>query len=434
MHHIKKMELIVDLHTHSSFARATSNALTLENIYKWAKIKGINVISTADFTHPKWFSELKSKLEMDEGGLLKLQDKYTKEIDKSLPDSVKNNTVRFILSTEISNIYSKGGKVRRLHNLVIVPNFEVASELIAQLSLIGNLHADGRPIIGMDSKELLRMTIDSHPDSMFIPAHIWTPWFAMFGSNSGFDSVTEAFEELAPHIKAVETGLSSDPFMNWRLSQLDNMTIVSGSDAHSLPKLAREANILDCELTYIDIISAIRTNDKRFVGTLEFFPEEGMYHLDGHRKCGVRLTPKETKQLKGVCPTCGGKLVVGVMHRVETLADRPEGYIPKNHKTVESIVPIVEIIAEVKGIKSIAAKGVVNEYDKVIATLGDDFSILRHRSVDEIARAGFEGIAMAIQKIRNKDIFIDPGYDGVYGIVKIFKPGEMHEAAQLNLL
>lgn len=428
------MELIVDLHTHSSFARATSKQLTLENIYKWAKIKGINVISTADFTHPKWFSELTSKLEPDGNGLLKLKDKYSNQIE-SIHRSVKNNIVRFILSTEISNIYSKNGKVRRLHNLVIVPNFEVASEIISQLSRIGNLNADGRPIIGMDSKELLRMTINSHPDSMFIPAHIWTPWFAMFGSNSGFDSIEEAFEELSPHIKAVETGLSSDPWMNWRLKQLDGLTITSGSDAHSLPKLAREANILNCEISYKEIIDAIRTNDERFVGTLEFFPEEGMYHLDGHRKCSVRLTPKQSKAKNLICPVCGNKLVIGVMHRVDDLADRPEGYIPKNHKVVESIVPIIEIIAEVKNVKSIHSKTVVDEYDRVIASLGDDFTILRHRSVDEIAKTGFPELAVAIDKIRKKDIFIDPGYDGVYGIVKIFKPGEMKERSrQLSLI
>ncbi len=429
------MELIVDLHIHSSFARATSPSLTLENIYKWAKIKGINVISTADFTHPKWFTELTSKLEPDGKGLLKLKDEYTKQIDHDLPTTVKNNLVRFILSTEISNIYSKNGKVRRLHNLVIVPNFEVASDIISQLSRIGNLKADGRPIIGMDSKELLRMTVKSHPDSMFIPAHIWTPWFAMFGSNSGFDTVLEAFEELTPHIKAIETGLSSDPEMNWRLKQLESMTIVSGSDAHSLPKLAREANILDCECSYKEIISAIRTNDKRFIGTLEFFPEEGMYHLDGHRKCNVKLTPTESKKIKDICPVCGNKLVVGVMHRVDDLADYPERYEPKNHKLVESIVPIVEIIAEVKNVKSIHSKTVIDEYDKVIANLGDDFSILRHRSVAEIAKAGFPEIAVAIDKIRKKDIYIEPGYDGVYGIVKIFKPGEMVErSGQLSLI
>lgn len=419
------MDLIVDLHIHSSFARATSKNLTLENIYKWAKIKGINVISTADFTHPKWFGELTSKLEIDEDGFYRLQEKYSKPVDESLPASVKNNLVRFILSTEISNIYSKNGKVRRLHNLVIVPNFEVASSMIGQLGKVGNLKADGRPIIGMDSKELLRMTVQSHPDSIFIPAHIWTPWFAMFGSNSGFDSIEEAFEELAHEIKAIETGLTSDPYMNWRLSQLDGITITSGSDAHSLPKLAREANIMNCKLNYKDIVDGIKTNDDRFVGTLEFFPEEGMYHLDGHRLCGVKFDPVESKKLKNICPVCHKKLVIGVMHRVDDLADRKVGFIPKNHKLVESIVPIIEMIAEVKNIKSILAKSVVEEYDRVIAALGDDFTILRKKSVEEIVQAGFPQLAVAIEKVRNKDLFIDPGYDGVYGTVKIFKPGEM---------
>lgn len=429
------MELIVDLHIHSRFARATSNQLTLPNIYKWAKIKGINVIATADFTHPAWFEELHDGLEPAEDGLFKLKKEYSDPVDATLPQSVRDNIVRFILSVEISNIYSKNGKVRRLHNLVIVPDFTTASKIISELSRIGNLRADGRPILGMDSKELLRITVESHPDSIFIPAHIWTPWFAMFGSNSGFDSIEEAFEDLSPHIYAVETGLSSDPFMNWRLSALDGKTLVSGSDAHSLPKLAREANILNCDLSYKQIIGAIKTNDEKFVGTMEFFPEEGMYHLDGHRKCNVRLTPTQTNEKNGICPVCGGKLVVGVMHRVETLADRPEDYIPKSHKIVESIVPIVEMIAEIKGIKSINAAGVVNEYEKVYSTLGSDFKILRHVSPEQIKKAGFTELAVAVGKVRKKDIVLEPGYDGVYGVVKVFKPGELdRENGQMNLL
>lgn len=415
------MELIVDLHIHSRFARATSKQLTLQSIYRWAKIKGINVIATGDFTHPVWFNELSAGLVEAEDGLFALKPELAKSIDASLPKSVRSNTVRFIFSVEISNIYSKNGKVRRLHNLVIVPNFKIASEVIKRLSKIGNLRSDGRPIIGMDSKELLKITIDSHPDSIFIPAHIWTPWFSMFGSNSGFDSVEEAFEELSDNIYAIETGLSSDPWMNWRLKQLDGITIVSGSDAHSLPKLAREANILNCQLSYKDIVDGIKTNDKRFVGTMEFFPEEGMYHLDGHRSCNVKLTPTQSKKIKDICPICGKKLVIGVMHRVDDLADRPEGFVPKTHKVVESIVPIVEIIAQVKGIKSIHAKGVVEEYEKVYSSLGSDFYILRHVSKEVISKAGFSDLAVALDKVRKKDLFIDPGYDGVYGTVKIFK-------------
>lgn len=429
------MELIVDLHIHSRFARATSKQLTLPNIYKWAKIKGINVIATGDFTHPAWFEELHDGLEPAEDGLFKLKKEYADPVDATLPRSVRDNVVRFILSVEISNIYSKNGKVRRLHNLVIVPDFAVASKVISELARIGNLRADGRPILGMDSKDLLQITIESHPDSLFIPAHIWTPWFAMFGSNSGFDSIEEAFEDLAPYIYAVETGLSSDPFMNWRLSSLDGKTLVSGSDAHSLPKLAREANIINCELSYKQIIDAIRTNDERFVGTLEFFPEEGMYHLDGHRKCNIRLTPTQTNEKKGICPVCGNKLVVGVMHRVDDLADRSQDFVPQSHKIVESIVPIVEMIAEIKGIKSINAAGVVNEYEKVYSTLGSDFKILRHVGPKEIEKAGFADLAVAIDKVRKKDIVLEPGYDGVYGVVKVFKPGELNrENGQMNLL
>ncbi len=430
------MELIVDLHIHSRFARATSSKLTLPEIYKWAKIKGINVIGTGDFTHPKWFEELENGLEESDGGLYSLKKDLAKEVDKFLPNSVKDNIVRFIPTVEISNMYTRNGKGRRLHNLVITPSLKVAKNINTELTKRGaNLKADGRPIIGMDSYDLLKITINSDPDSLFIPAHIWTPWFAMFGSKSGFDTITDCFGDLSPHIYAIETGLSSDPFMNWRLSQLDKITIISGSDAHSLPKLAREANIINCDLSYKEIIGAIKTNDKRFIGTFEFFPEEGMYHLDGHRKCNIKLLPSETNKLNGICPVCHTPLVVGVMHRVDDLADRPEDFIPKKHKEVHSIVPIIEMIAEIKNIKSIGAKSVVEEYEKIYSTLGSDFSIFRNRTIKEIKDAGFEMLSHAIDKVRRKDIVIDPGYDGVYGIVKVFKAGELEskEDSQLGL-
>ena len=294
------MELIVDLHIHSHHSRATSKNSTIEGLYYWAKIKGINILGTGDFTHPSWFAEMQEKLVMTDEGLYQLKDDIADEIDKTLPKSVRNNFIRFVPTVEISNIYSKGGAVRKLHNVVVTPSLEVAAKINSQLDRIGNLKADGRPILGMDSKHLLQITLESHPDSLFFPAHIWTPWFAMFGSKSGFDSIEEAFEDLAPEIKVVETGLSSDPYMNWRLDELQKVTVISNSDAHSPQKLGREANVLSCEPTYKNIIKAIKTYNDKFVGTIEFFPQEGKYHFDGHRLCNVSFSPEETKKHKSI--------------------------------------------------------------------------------------------------------------------------------------
>ncbi|MCA9371854.1 DNA helicase UvrD [Candidatus Woesebacteria bacterium] len=422
-------EHVVDLHIHSHYSRATSKHSTLEGLYYWGKIKGITIIGTGDFTHPQWFAEIREKLEPAEGGLYKLKDELANEIDKTLPQSVKNNHMRYVLTVEISNIYSKKGKVRKLHNVVIVPDFEAASKVISQLDRIGNLKADGRPILGMDSKHLLEITLASHPDSLFIPAHIWTPWFAMFGSKSGFDSIIEAFEDLAPEIKAIETGLSSDPFMNWRVDELQSVTLVSNSDAHSPQKLGREANIICSSLSYKDIIDAIKTNDKRFVGTIEFFPQEGKYHFDGHRVCGVRFTPSETKKHKGVCPKCHKPLTVGVDFRVGKLANHPEDYKPKKHKQVEYIIPLAEIIAELKG-RGVNTKTVQQEYNKVIEILGNEFDILRTIRVGDIENKGFEELAHVIKRMRMGDVHIEPGYDGVFGVIRLFK--NVQERASLK--
>lgn len=414
------MELIVDLHIHSHFSRATSPAMNVTDLYRWGKIKGINVIGTGDFTHPQYFVELREKLKPAENGLFKLKDEFAKEEDKKIPASCKNNFIRFILTVEISNIYSKNGKVRKLHNLIIVPSFEVASFINAQLSHIGNLKADGRPILGMDSKRLLQITLESHKDSLFIPAHIWTPWFSMFGSKSGFDSIEEAFEELSPHIRAVETGLSSDPFMNWRLKQFEGITLVSNSDAHSPQKLGREANILACEPSYKEIIDAVKTNDERFIGTIEFFPQEGKYHFDGHRVCNVVMSPTETKKHNGICPVCKKSLVIGVDYRVGEIADYPENYKPARHKKVEYIIPLSEILSEIHATGS-SSKKVTADYEKVIAAVGSEFDILRKLPVSKLKDAGFDKLAYSIQKMRSGDVFVQPGYDGVYGVIKIFK-------------
>ncbi len=425
------MELLVDLHVHSHYSRATSRNCTIEGLYFWGKLKGINVIGTGDFTHPEWFQEFRDKLTPVEGGLFELRKEIADEIDRTLPASVRSNLIRFVPSVEIATIYKKGERVRKLHQLIIMPSFEAVSRLNAQLERVGNLKADGRPILGLDSYELLRFALEADKDTLYIPAHIWTPWFGLFGSKSGFDTLTEAYEDLAPEVHAIETGLSSDPAMNWRLKQLDGLAITSNSDAHSPQKLGREATIVNTNLTYVDVIGAIRTNDRRLAGTIEFFPEEGKYHYDGHRACGVKFSPKETKAHDGICPVCHKPLVVGVDYRVDELADRAiEDEKPS--KTVEYIVPLTEVVAELHGTKSTSGKAVVAEYDKLIANLGDEFSILRKLPLDTI-REYSPQVALAVERIRTDKVHKEAGYDGVYGTIKVFKDAA-ERAETLNQL
>ncbi|OGL53873.1 DNA helicase UvrD [Candidatus Shapirobacteria bacterium RBG_13_44_7] len=423
------MELVVDLHVHSHYSRATSKDMDLEHLYQWGKIKGINIIGTGDFTHPKWFEEIQNKLEPAELGLFKLKDDLTQEQDKTLPENVKKNLIRFILTVEISNIYSKNGKVRKLHHLIIAPDFKTVSALNVRLSLIGNLKSDGRPILGLDSYELLKICLETNPDILFIPAHIWTPWFSLFGSRSGFDSLQEAFGNLSSQIFAIETGLSSDPFMNWRLSTLDHITITSNSDAHSPRNLGREATVLNCDLNYSEIIQAFKTNDQRLVGTVEFFPEEGKYHYDGHRSCGVCLSPSESEKLHNLCPKCGQPLVLGVDHRVADLDDRPHDFRPPHHKQVEYIIPLTEILAEIRQVKSSNNQKVATEYHQVISALGNEFFILRKLSLEEIKESGYPQLARALSKMRQGQIVVQPGYDGIYGVIKV-----LSENSQMSLL
>ena len=429
-------ELVVDLHVHSHYSRATSKDCTFEGLYRWGKLKGIHVIGTGDFTHPGWFSEMREKLEPAEPGLFRLRSELAAPIDATLPPSVRDQQIRFVPTVEIATIYSKGGKVRKLHQLIVLPSFEAVSELNARLERIGNLKADGRPILGLDSKELLRHALESSSHALYIPAHIWTPWFGMFGSKSGFDSIVEAYEELAPEIRAIETGLSSDPGMNWRVSHLDGITVTSHSDAHSPAKLGREATAVKAGLSYDDIIGAIKTGDKRFVGTIEFFPEEGKYHYDGHRSCNIRFSPAETKAHAGICPVCAKPLVVGVENRLQELATRPADHQPKNPKRVEYIIPLAEIIAELQGVKSTAGKAVVNEYQNVLERLGNEFDVLRTVPVPAIEAAGFKLLAIAIDRLRRGEVVREPGYDGVFGTIKVFKNAEERNATlnQLSLL
>ena len=365
------MKMIADLHIHSRFSMATSKEGTPENLDFWARKKGISLIGTGDFTHPVWREELKERLVSEGNGLYRLRDAYVKEESRKFP----GEGTRFVVSGEISSIYKKNGKTRKVHNVILLPSLEAADAMAQRLEKIGNIHSDGRPILGMDSHDLLEMMLDVCPEGILIPAHIWTPHFSVLGAKSGFDSVEECFEELAPYIHALETGLSSDPAMNWRISKLDRYQLVSNSDAHSPSKLGREANLLDIDCSYEGLYRAIQTGEG-LEGTVEFFPEEGKYHFDGHRKCGVSLSPVEAERLGGICPVCGKKLTMGVDHRVEQLADRAEGFVKKDGKKYESLVPLPEVISACMGY-STASKKVQGCFEQMIQTLGTEFDILR---------------------------------------------------------
>lgn len=423
------MRFIADLHVHSHYSRATSKDMSPEGIWKWAQLKGVNVIGTGDFTHPGWLKELNEKLEPTGHGLFKLKKEY---LTDDVLESCKAD-VYFVLSAELSCIYSKDGKTRKVHSIILAPDFANAARLNLSLSKIGNLNADGRPILGLGAKELLKITLDASSDNLYIPAHAWTPHFSVFGAASGFDSLEECYDELTPHISAIETGLSSDPLMNWRLSSLDRITLVSNSDAHSAAKIGREANILDTEISYDSLMNAIKTR-KGFLGTIEFFPEEGKYHYDGHRDCGVSLSPKETIHHDYLCPVCGKKLTVGVMHRVEKLADREHGFKPADAPAFTSIIPLPEIIAE--GYKcGVSTKKVDALYFRLLAQLGNELRILMDAPLDDIERAGTPLLREAISRMRAGNVHIAPGYDGEYGKIRIFEEVERKEIkGQLKLL
>jgi uncharacterized protein (TIGR00375 family) len=423
------MRFIADLHVHSHYSRATSKDMSPESIWKWAQLKGITVIGTGDFTHPQWQKELNEKLDPVGNGLFTLKQEYGTE---DVPDACKAD-VYFILSAEISCIYSKNGKTRKIHSVILAPDFASAARLNLALSKIGNLKADGRPILGLDAKELLKIALDASPDALFIPAHAWTPHFSVFGAVSGFDSLEECFEELTPHIYAIETGLSSDPLMNWRLSALDGITLVSNSDAHSAPKIGREANILDSEISYPALTHAIKTR-KGFLGTIEFFPEEGKYHFDGHRDCGVSLSPKETMRHDYLCPVCNREVTVGVLHRVEKLADREEGFKLPGAPPFFSIIPLPEIIAESLNM-GVTSKKVNAQYFLLVERLGCEFKILMDVPLDDIERAGTPLVREAISRMRAGAVQIAPGYDGEFGKVRIFEEEERKDfKGQLKLL
>lgn len=401
------MRYIADLHIHSKYSRACSRDLILENIGTWCDRKGIDIVGTGDFTHPAWFKEIGDQLITDEPGLFRLKNEAAR--------------ARFMLTTEISCIYKQGGQTRRLHICLIVPDLATIEKINTEFDRRGfNRRSDGRPIIGCSAKNLAALVLEANPQSLVFPAHAWTPWFSVFGSKSGFNSLEECFEELTPNIYAIETGLSSDPAMNWRWSALDNITLLSNSDCHSPANLGREANIFDLndnEFNYTGIYEAIKNKDrKKIISTIEFFPEEGKYHFDGHADCQFVASPAESEKLKNICPRCGKKLILGVCHRVNDLADR-ESDVATKHIPYQNIIPLAEIIAATLGVNK-NSKKVINEYRRLTDQYSE-FKILLDLSATELQQAANSSIAESILKMRRGEVVIAPGYDGIFGTIKI---------------
>ncbi|HIJ78472.1 MAG: UvrD-helicase domain-containing protein [Desulfobulbaceae bacterium] len=420
------MKYIADLHIHSPFSRATSKASNLAGLYAWSKVKGINVVGTGDFTHPGWFSQLKEQLEPAEPGLFKLKDEaVAKALAGVSPEDIPT---RFILTAEISSIYKRHDRVRKVHNILYAPDFASVERLNAKFAGIGNIEADGRPILGLDSRNLLEIMLSEAPEGFLVPAHIWTPWFSLFGSKSGFDAIEDCFGDLTEYIFALETGLSSDPDMNRMISALDRFALISNSDCHSPSKLGREANIFDTELSYYALRDALKNPlTGAFKGTIEFFPEEGKYHGDGHRKCQVCLEPKETRDLAAKCPVCGKPLTVGVLHRVMELADREQPFYPDGSPQVTSLIPLPEVLGEIIGAGP-ATKGVMTQYCKVIARFGSEFNLLLNTPIEEINQLS-PILGEAIKRIRRGRVIRKPGYDGEFGVISVFDENELAEMA-----
>lgn len=403
------MKFIADFHIHSKYSRATSPDMDLEMLDKWAKIKGIDVLGSGDFTHPAWMKNIEENLRPSEDGLYVLRN------------CQKEKSTRFLLTSEISCIYTKNSKVRKIHILIFAPSIEIAKKINSELEKNGNIAYDGRPIIGIDAEELAKIIFNISSDCLVIPAHAWTPWFSIFGSRSGFDSIEECFGKFSKYINAIETGLSSDPQMNWRLSMLDNITLISNSDSHSPSKIGREANVFDTEMSFQAIHSALKEKDpKKFLYTVEFFPEEGKYHYDGHALCKASFNPEETKKHRGICPVCKKPLVVGVLSRVSELADRESGVKPKNAIPYKNLIPLSEIIADTLGV-GIASKKVSAMYFNLIEKLGNEFYILMEADENELNSVASKGLSDAILSMRKGEVDIKPGYDGVYGKISVKK-------------
>lgn len=395
-------KLVADFHIHSRYSRATSKDLTVQELAKWAKIKGIGVLGTGDFTHPIWLEELRDALRDTGTGLY------------------EHDGMRFMLTSEVNTLFYKGGKAHQIHHVLLAPSIESVERINRELEPFGSLSLDGRPTLQMEARRLVELVIGLEPRAAVVPAHAWTPWFALFGSTSGFDAVEECFEDQAKHIFALETGLSSDPAMNWRLSALDRYALLSNSDSHSARRIGREANVFDCEVTYDAILQAIRTKDRtKFLRTLEFFPEEGKYHLDGHRACKIRWSPQETKRHGFRCSACGKKVTVGVMHRVEALADRPEGATPDRAIPFQRVVQLDKIIADALGVGT-GTQAVEREYQSLIHACGTEFAVLLDTSEEALRKATSARIAEGILRMREGRVTVEPGYDGEYGTIRIF--------------
>ncbi len=415
------MRFTADLHLHSKYSRATSPQMELITLDRWARIKGVQVLGTGDFTHPYWMEDIKQKLEPAEEGFFKIKKQ-------------SGEFTRFVLTAEISCIYSKNDRVRKVHILVLAPSIETAEEINKELSKKGNLFADGRPILGLDARELAGIVLNVSEQCMVIPAHVMTPWFALFGSKSGFDSLEECFEEYSDSIFAMETGLSADPAMIWRLEEGARLALVSNSDAHSPANIGREANVFDTAMDYRSLVAAIKDKDKKnFLYTIEFFPQEGKYHYDGHRACGVCFSPAESKKGNNVCPNCGRPLTIGVLNRIEKLARKPSGFQPPNAPSFKSLVPLREIIAEALNVGS-KTKKVKEYYDALTGKLGGELKILLEASREELDSASTPEIAEGIIRVREGRVTIEPGYDGVYGKVKIFSSEENRNLSKQGIL
>ena len=422
---IAPVRFYADLHIHSKYSRACSRDCDLEHLTWWAQRKGISLVGTGDVTHPAWQDHLRETLVPAEPGLFRLRPELDRDIARTLPPSCVGD-VRFMLSVEISTIYKRDDRTRKVHHLIYLPSFDAAAEFSKRLGKIGNLGSDGRPILGLDSRDLLEITLDSGEGAYLVPAHVWTPWFAVLGSKSGFDAIADCYADLADHVFAAETGLSSDPEMNWRVSGLDKYTLVSNSDAHSPPMLGREATVFDTELDYWSVRRALETR-QGFAGTVEFFPEEGKYHSDGHRKCDVRFDPAETIAHNGLCPECGKPLTVGVLSRIQELADREPGHRPADAVDFRSLIPLPEIVGELLGVGP-KSKKVLAEIAALTAAHGPELAILDEVPVDALA-ASNTLLGEAVGRLRRGEVIREAGYDGEYGVIRLFEPGELAKAS-----
>ncbi|PJB35196.1 MAG: hypothetical protein CO107_11265 [Deltaproteobacteria bacterium CG_4_9_14_3_um_filter_51_14] len=413
------MSFLADLHIHSRYSRATSKGLSPETLFIWARKKGLTLLGTGDFTHPAWVGELKEKLREAEPGLYCLSPEISDTLSSAIPESCRGMT-RFILSGEISCIYKKDGKTRKVHHLLLMPGLQSLGRFNRRLERIGNLGSDGRPILGLDSRDLLEIMLESDPLSLLIPAHIWTPWFSVFGSKSGFDTLEECFGDLTAHIRAFETGLSSDPPMNRLLSGLDRLNLISNSDAHSATKLGREATVFGTSLSYAAVRNAITTGEG-LEGTVEFFPEEGKYHLDGHRNCNIRYAPAQTAALGEKCPVCGRALTVGVLNRVMKLADRRTPLIPKPFL---SVIPLAEILSEIMNCGE-GTRKVMDQYEKMLTEMGPELEILLYHPIESICSRLGPILAEAISRMRANRVIKEEGYDGKFGKIRLFENGDI---------